>query len=172
MKKFLIAAGAAALAVTATPAAAAPVAASTPATANAHIYRPLVLTANRNLDFGTIVMGSVAAGGENVTLTAAGGFTCGSGNLTCTGAVTPTTAQYNVQGSNNAVVRILVGASTLSNGAGGTVAFTPLAPAPASVTLTNSGAPGTNFNVGGQITILPTTAEGVYSGNMDVTVDY
>ena len=39
-------------------------------------------------------------------------------------------------------------------------------------TLTNSGAPGTNFNVGGQITILPTTAEGVYSGNMDVTVDY
>jgi hypothetical protein len=52
------------------------------------------------------------------------------------------------------------------------VAFAPLAPAPASVTLTNSGAPGNNFNVGGQITILPTTAEGVYSGNMDVTVEY
>jgi len=170
MKKFLIAAGAAALAFTATQAVAAPVAASTPATANAKIYRPLILTSSRNLDFGTIVMGTVAAGGENVTLTAAGGFTCGAGNLTCSG--TPTTAQYNVQGSNNAVVRILVGASTLSNGSGGTVAFAPLAPAPATVTLTNSGAPGNNFNVGGQITILPTTAEGVYSGNMDVTVDY
>ena len=115
-------------------------------------------------------MGTVAAGGENVTLTAAGGFTCGAGNLTCSG--TPTTAQYNVQGTNNAVVRILVGASTLNGSLGGTLAFTPLAPAPATVTLTNSGAPGTNFNVGGQITILPTTGEGVYTGNMDVTVDY
>ena len=170
MKKFLVAAGGAALALTATPVAAAPVAASTPATANARIYRPLVLRADRNLDFGTIVMGTVAAGGENVTLTAAGGFTCGAGNLTCSG--TPVTAQYNVQGSNNAVVRILVGASTLSNGLGGTVAFAPLAPVPASVTMTNSGAPGTNFNVGGQLTIVPATAEGVYSGNMDVTVDY
>src|SRR4029078_13100011 len=89
MKKFLIAAGAAALAFTATQAVAAPVAASTPATANAKIYRPLILTSRRNLDFGTIVMGTVAAGGENVTLTAAGGFTCGAGNLTCSGTPTP-----------------------------------------------------------------------------------
>src|SRR5215213_4526945 len=134
MNKFLVAAGAAALALTATPAAAAPVAASTPATANAKIFRPLVLRADRNLDLGTIVMGTLAAAGENVTLTAAGGFTCGAGNLTCSG--TPVTAQYNVQGTNNAVVRILVGASSLNrSGGGGTVAFTPLAPAPASVTL-------------------------------------
>jgi hypothetical protein len=170
MKKLLVAAGFATLALTTTPAFAAPVAASSPATANARIYRPLVLRADRNLDFGTIVMGTLPAGGETVTLTAAGGFTCGAGNLTCSG--TPVTAQYNVQGSNNTVVRIFVGASSLSNGTGGTVAFTPLAPSPASVTLTNSGAPGNNFFVGGQITILPTTVEGVYSGNMDVTVDY
>ena len=143
MKKFLVAAGAAALALTATSAAAAPVAASTPATANAKIYKPLVLTANRNLDFGTIVMGTVAAGGENVSLTAAGAFTCGAGNLTCSG--TPATAQYNVQGSNNAVVRILVAASTLSNGSGGTVALTTHAPVTASVTLTNTGAPGNHI---------------------------
>jgi hypothetical protein len=170
MKKLLAAAGAATLALTATPALAAPVGASTPATANARIYRPLILRADRNLDLGTIVMGTLPAGGETVTLTAAGGFTCGAGNLTCSG--TPVTAQYNVQGSNNAVVRILVGASSLTNGTGGTVAFTPLAPSPATVTLTNSGAPGSNFFVGGQITVLPTTAEGVYSGNIDVTVDY
>jgi hypothetical protein len=170
MKKILVAAGAAALALTATPAAAAPVAATTPATANAKIYKPLVLTANRNLDFGTIVMGTVGAGGEKVTLTAAGGFTCGAGNLTCSG--TPATALYNVQGSNNTVVRILVGSSSLTNGSGGSVAFTALAPTPASVTLTSSGVPGDDFNVGGEITILPTTPEGVYSGNMDVTVDY
>jgi hypothetical protein len=170
MTKFLVAAGAAALALTATPAAAAPVAATTPATANAKIYKPLQLRADRNLDFGTIVMGTVPAAGEKVTLTAAGGFTCGGGNLTCSG--TPVTALYNVQGSNNAVVRILVGSSSLTNGSGGSVAFTALAPTPATVTLTSSGVPGDPFNVGGEITILPTTPEGVYSGNMDVTVDY
>ena len=170
MKKFLVAAGAAALALTATSASAAPVAAATPATATAKIYKPLSLTATRNLDLGTIVMGSLAPAGETVSLTAAGGFTCGGGNLTCSG--TPTTAQYNVRGTNNAVVRILVAASTLNGSLGGTLAFTPLAPATPSVTLTSSGAPGDNFNVGGQITILPTTNEGVYTGSMDVTVDY
>jgi hypothetical protein len=170
MKKFLVAAGVVALALTATPAAAAPVAATTPATAHAKIYKPLTLTAKRDLDLGTIVMGTVGATGEKVTLTAAGGFTCGAGNLTCSG--TTATALYNVQGSNNAVVRILVGNSTLSNGAGGTVAFSALAPSPATVTLTSSGTPGDDFQVGGEITILPTTAEGVYSGSMDVTVDY
>jgi hypothetical protein len=169
MKKLLVAAGAAALGLTATPAAAAPVAATTPATANAKIYKPLTLTANRNLDLGTIVMGTLPAGGEVVSLTAAGAFTCGGGNLTCSG--TPQTAQYNVTGSNNAVVRILVGASTLNGSAGGTVAFTPLAPG-ASVTMPNSGNTGVNFNVGGQITVLPTTVEGTYVGAMDVTVDY
>ena len=177
MSKFLrmasLGAAVAGLTLTATPALAAPVAASTPATANARIYKPLVLRADRNLDFGTIVMGTLAPAGEKVILTAAGGpggFTCGAGNLTCSG--TPVTAQYNVQGSNNAVVRILVGSSSLTNGSGGSVAFTALAPTPASVTLTSSGVPGTNFNVGGEITVLPTTPEGVYSGNMDVTVDY
>jgi hypothetical protein len=170
MKKLLIAAGAAALALTATSASAAPVAATTPATATAKIFKPLVLTANRNLDLGTIVLGTLPVGGEDVTLTAAGGFTCGAGNLTCSG--TPVTAQYNVKGTNYAVVRILGGSTALNGSLGGTVAFTALAPAPASVTMPNSGNAGVDFTVGGQITILPTTLEGVYTGDMDVTVDY
>ncbi|MGE5601151.1 MAG: DUF4402 domain-containing protein, partial [Pseudomonadota bacterium] len=29
-----------------------------------------------------------------------------------------------------------------------------------------------NFNVGGSIIITPTTTDGVYSGNINVTVDY
>src|SRR4051812_11984595 len=170
MKKLLVAAGAAALALTATPAAAAPVAATTPATANAKIYKPLILTANRNLDLGTIVMGTLPVGGEKVTLTAAGGFTCGLGNLTCSG--TPVTAQYNVKGTNNANVRILVGSTSLTGSLGGTVAFTALAPSPANVTMPNSGNAGIDFTVGGEITVLPATLEGVYTGSMDVTVDY
>ena len=50
------------------------------------------------------------------------------------------------------------------------LAFSPNAPA--TVTLTNSGAPGTNFNVGGSISIAPATVDGLYVGNIEVTVDY
>ena len=43
--------------------------------------------------------------------------------------------------------------------------------APATITLTNSGQPGNDFNVGGSIAI-PSTADGTYIGNIEVTVDY
>ena len=76
----------------------------------------------------------------------------------------------NVQGSNGQVVRIAVANANLVNSAdGSTIPFTP--DAPTSVLLTNSGAPGKDFNVGGSIAI-PSTADGTYSGNVDITVDY
>ena len=43
---------------------------------------------------------------------------------------------------------------------------------PGSVALTNSGQPGTTFSLGGSITVNSTTADGVYTGTFDVTVDY
>ena len=173
MTKFLhkatFAAAVAAVALTSAPAVAAPVGASTPATARARIVRPLALTATRNLNFGDIVLGTVAAGGETVSMTQAGVVTCGSGGLTCLG--TPVSAAFNVQGTNNQVVQIFAVATPLTNANDATtLSFTPNAPA--SVTLTNSGAPGTPFNVGGSIIVTPTTTDGVYSGNMNVTVDY
>ena len=169
LRTTCLAASVAATALIATPAVAAPVGASTPATARAKIVRPLLLTATRNLDFGTITLGTVAAGGETVSMTQAGVVTCGSGGLTCSGA--PVSAQYNVQGTNNQVVQIFAVASPLTNANDATtLSFTPNAPA--TTTLNNSGAPGTNFNVGGSIIITPTTTDGVYSGNINVTVDY
>jgi hypothetical protein len=167
--KATFAASVAAVALTSAPAVAAPVGASTPATARARIVRPLVLTATRNLNFGDIVLGTVAAGGETVSMSQAGVVACGSGGLTCLG--TPVSAQFNVQGTNNQVVQIFAVASPLTNANDGTtLSFTPNAPA--TVTMTNAGAPGSNFNVGGSIIITPTTTDGVYSGNMAVTVDY
>ena len=41
----------------------------------------------------------------------------------------------------------------------------------ATITLTNSGSPGKDFNVGGSIAV-PSTADGTYSGNVAVTVEY
>ena len=43
---------------------------------------------------------------------------------------------------------------------------------PATVTLANSGNPGSNFNIGGAITVNSTTADGNYVGTFNVTADY
>ena len=164
-----LAASAAAAALLATPALAAPVAAATPATGRAKLVKPLVLTATRNLDFGTITLGTVAVAGENVVMNQAGVVTCGAGGLTCSG--TPASATFNVKGTNNQVVQIFAVASSLTNANDGSIlSFTPSAPATA--TLPNSGTAGVNFNVGGSIKIMPATTDGVYSGNINVTVDY
>jgi hypothetical protein len=38
--------------------------------------------------------------------------------------------------------------------------------------MTSSGEPGINFDLGGSITLSSATADGTYSGTMNVTVDY
>ena len=50
--------------------------------------------------------------------------------------------------------------------------FAKFAALAATVTLTNSGAPGLNFNIGGSIVIGTVTTDGVYSGTVNVQVDY
>ncbi|WP_205479859.1 DUF4402 domain-containing protein [Sphingomonas arenae] len=159
----------AAAAVTAAPAVAAPVGVTSgpKPTANARIIKPLTLTRVRDLDFGTIVMDSVPVGGSAVSVSTASARSCGAG-LTCSG--TAQSAQYNVRGTNNQVVQVFATNVSLTGSNGGSLTFTPAVPG--NVTLTSSGAPGNNFDVGGSITVLPTTIDGVYSGDMEVTVDY
>ena len=134
--------------------------------ASANVVKSLTLTKKQDLDFGTVTL-SGTPGTYTVSLSQAGALTCPSG-ATCAGAPTP--GIMNVQGSNQQVVRITVASANLVNALdGSTIAFTPNAPA--SVTLTNSGAPGKDFNIGGSIAI-PSTADGTYTGNVSVTVDY
>lgn len=166
MKKFLVAAGVAALAMTATPAAAAAVAATTPANASARIIRPLTLTASGTLDFGTIVMNGVTAN-RTVTLNDDTTITCAT-ELVC--AANGTVPTYNVRGTNNQVVTIIKNTSTLTGSNGGSLTLTPVGAA--TVTLTSSGAPGNDFTIGGAITIAAATIDGVYTGTVDVQVDY
>jgi hypothetical protein len=170
MTKFLrltaLAAGAA-LAFTATGAAAAPVSATTDATAKARILRPLQLTSTQNLDLGTIVLSGAAPFTATVGIDRNGTFTCGA-SVTCSG--TPQVAIYNVSGTKSQPVTIAAGPVTLNGSNGGTLTLTP--DFNSTVTLTNSGAPGTNFNVGGSITVADTTTDGVYTGTFAVTADY
>lgn len=138
------------------------------ASANVKVLRPLQLTVLRNLDFGTIMMGSLTAN-QTVSVTS-GGRVCGSGQLTCSG--TFATAQFRVSGTNNQVVliRSATATATLTNAAGNQLTLTPILPGP--VTMPNSGNQGVVFQVGGSLTITPTTADGLYSGTIDIQVTY
>lgn len=133
--------------------------------ANAKVVKALTFSSKQDLDFGMIMPS--ATGTSTVSMSMMGVVTCPSGS-TCSGATRP--AVFNVQGSNQQVVRIFVAQSDLVNSVNGsTIRFTPVAPA--TVTLQNSGFPGSDFNVGGSIAI-PSTADGTYIGNIQVTAEY
>jgi hypothetical protein len=133
--------------------------------ANANVVKALVFVSKQDMDFGTVM--PAASGTTTVSISMNGVISCPAA-ATCTGSARP--AIFNVQGTNRGVVQIFAAASDLINVSNGsTIRFTPTAPA--TVTLTNSGAPGTDFNVGGSIAI-PSTADGTYIGIVNVTVDY
>jgi hypothetical protein len=139
-------------------------------TIGANIIKPLQLVMLQNLDLGTITLGPGTWNNATVSLSKTSVFSCTNSNVTCTGATM--VAQYNVQGSNNQTVYINVPNVTLTNQSDPTQTLTLVPDAPATVILTNSGPPGTNFNIGGTITLDSTTAAGTYTGTFNVTVNY
>lgn len=164
MKRFLAASAAtAAIVLGSTPALA--VTASPQANATAKILRPLTLEAKQNLDFGTIVLSGTAFANQVVSISQAGVVSCGTtpGLMTCIGA--PQAAVYKLTGTNNAIVKITCPAFSM-----GTLSFTPNFPA--TVDLGATGNTGTNFSIGGSITLSSTTPDGVYTGQFNVTADY
>lgn len=176
MKKTILVAAALAAVAAATPAAAqnAAVAASPRATAGARLIKPLTLTKLTDLNFGTIVMGTIT-GDQTVSISGAGVVSCPSGGgLTCanTAQATASAASYRVTGTQGQVVLISGKPSTLSttNGGGASLAFTPIIPG--SLTLQSSGSSGNDFSVGGSIVINSSTVDGVYTGDIDVQVAY
>ena len=137
---------------------------------NANVVKPLILTRLQNLNLGTIALGPGTWSGATVGISRAGAFSCANANLTCTGATQ--VAQYNVSGTNNQTVRITAPNVTLINQSDSTQTLILVTDSPASVLLTNSGPPGTNFSIGGSITLSSTTVGGTYTGTFNVTVDY
>ena len=166
MNKSLLSLTLAATALTATAANAAPTSVSNgPVQAHATIVKPLTLTKVSDMDFGSIVVQ------DDVTasLSNAGTLACPA-TLTCAGTGTP--AEYTVTGTNNQVVFITKPNVTLTNTANPGTPLTLVLTGPTQITLPNSGANGMNFKLGGDLAILATTKEGVYQGDLAVTVNY
>lgn len=160
---------AAALAATPAVAATGVVAPAAKPVAKVTILKPLVLAKVSDLDFGTVLLPSSVSGTLNVKVDQAGAMTCTTG-LTCA-ATAASVGGYNVKGTNKQVILITAPDVTMTNStqAGSIVVKLD---APASVTLPNSGNTGQNFAVGGNFDITSATTDGVYSGDMNVTVDY
>jgi Mat/Ecp fimbriae major subunit len=141
-------------------------AASATGTAKAKILRQITLTNTSDLEFATVISGANAS---TVAVSTSGAVTCGA-NLTCTG--TTTAANFNVQGTNNAVVLVGGDASVTLNGSlGGTMSAT-LDYSATSVTLANSGPTGGSFQVGGTLSVGVNQASGDYTGTFNVTANY
>ena len=145
-------------------------AANNVATVQASVVKPLILTWLQNLDLGTIALGPGTWSNATVGISKAGVFSCTNPNLICTGA--PQAARYNVSGTNNRTVLITAPNVTLVNQGDPTKTLTMVVDNPGSALLTNSGPPGTNFSLGGSISLSSTTVSGTYSGTFNVTVDY
>jgi mannose/fructose/N-acetylgalactosamine-specific phosphotransferase system component IIC len=140
------------------------------ATVQVNINRPLTLTALQNLNLGTLTLAGGTWSNVTVGISRTGVLTCSNTNVVCSG--TTATARYKVTGTNKQVVTIAVPNVTLTNQIDTTKTLTMVADAPSSVSLTSSGMPGIDFDIGGSIILNSATADGTYTGTMNVTVDY
>lgn len=135
------------------------------ATTSANIIKPVQLTKIQDMDYGTLLVSNYT-GTRNVVMTRAGAVTCPS-EITCSGATKQ--ARFNVQGTNKMVVGITVTSGGLVNGSN-TIPFTP--DVITSLTMTNSGAPGTDVDIGGTLTVDGSIPGGLYTGTLTITADY
>jgi hypothetical protein len=140
------------------------------ATVKVTVVKPLTLTALQNLDLGTITLAGGAWSNVTVGVSKEGVLSCANANVVCSGATA--TARYKVTGTNKQVVTVSVPNTILTNQSDPTKTLTMVADTPTSITLTSSGEPGITWDIGGSIVLSSTTADGTYSGTMNVTVDY
>ena len=142
-------------------------AATATGTAKAKILRQITLTNTSDLNFATVISGATAS---TVTVSTSGGGSCGTG-LTCTG--TTTAANFDLQGTNNAVVTVSGDSSVTLNGSLGGTMTAALNYSASSVTLTaGPGTVGGSFQVGGVLNVGANQTGGDYSGTFNVTANY
>ena len=150
-----------AVAAASAPAAAATITAAT----SVKVVKPVSLAKLQDMDFGTLTFAGFT-GTRTIVLSRTGALTCDA-DIVCSGV--PKQARFNLQGTNNNTVLFTYTGGTLSNGTD-SIPFT--ANGPANMAVTNSGAPGTDFDVGGSLSISSTLVGGTYSGTMTVTAEY
>lgn len=161
-------------------------AATANATVKASVVKPLVMTGGGTINLGTIVTPSSASFSGTFTIQPTAtqtGTYCAAG-FACSGV--PAAAMFNLQGTNKTDINLTIPLSvtmTMVGYTGGGATPTLTLTTRNSVAtnnatgiyvmqLPNSGFPGTDFYVGGSVTIDQATVGGSYQGTFTVTADY
>jgi hypothetical protein len=139
-------------------------------TVNTTIIRPITLTQNTSLAFGTVVKPN--SGNGNVTIDKATGARTSDGGVAVIGSGF-SRATYTVSGEGAQAFTITVPGSMTMAGQGN-ITVTLTATASGSTVLSSTlGQPGTlDFGIGGTFPIGNGTNSGVYTGTFPVTVAY
>ncbi len=178
-RKFCIAAAAASALAAGASGAYAQASATAQTNSTVTVFRPITLTKNTDLSFGTVVRPTAGSGVVSIAAADGARTLTGSGALLTTGQ--PNTqaaagrATYTVNGEGGQTFSISVPANFNMTRSGGSETITVvLTPSSTTGSLSNAlGASGSaNFGVGGQIPIDSSTAGGAYSGSFTTTVAY
>ena len=135
--------------------------------AKAVIVKPVTLTKDADLDFGTITLGSDLVSSD-VVVSQAGLRTCDPSAAIVTCTQPAAAAAFSVLGVANQTLDIEYGDVTALASATDSVAFELDGPGTVDLDASGVGA----FNVGGTITVTSDTDDGAYSADVDVTVTY
>jgi len=145
--------------------------ASATATVNAEIVTPIEITEGTDLNFGSIV----AAGGGNVRVNTAGTRTFSNNDMDVATATTISAASFNVTAADQYSYSISIPSIVLTDVAGDgadmPVSFTHLVNGQSDGNATGSGI-AQELLVGGLLTVASGQTEGVYDGEVTVTVAY
>ena len=149
--------------------------ASTTGSGSITVIRPLTITKNADLHFGTVVRPSTGAG--TVTVSAAGARSVAGGVVGLSSGDTPQAAQFTVDGEGGQSISVTVpGTFSIANGSDTLTVTTSnnLTGSAAAQTLSNAlGAAGSlSFKVGGSVPVNSTSPTGVYTGTFTVSAAY
>ena len=136
-----------------------------PAEGAVNVIKPVTLTKLQDMNFGTLSFAGFT-GTRTIVLSRAGAITCAA-DIVCSGVGAQ--ARFNMTGTRQNTILITYSGGSLSNGTD-SIPFTP--DGPATMTLTNNGNPGTDFDVGGSLSVSAALVGGLYSGTMTITADY
>lgn len=139
------------------------------------VIRPLTVTKNADLKFGTVVR--PATGSGTVAISAAGARSVTGGVVGLASGDTPAAAQFTLDGEGGQSVSVTVPATfTMANGSESLTVTTTnnLTGSAAAQTLSNAlGSAGSlAFKVGGSVPITSTATTGVYTGSFIVSAAY
>ena len=170
MKRCSLLLAFAALAATAAPAVAAPVAAPQPATGRALILIPLTLTKIDDLSFGTVVPSALSGA---VSINASTGARTIIGGVTGVPSDVGQRAYFATAGSpNQQVIVTLIQPLALTSASGDTVPGLALTLDGAPIRTINPATRTFFFGIGGVILVGANQPEGVYTATFDVTATY